>query len=158
MPIKACQIFQVGSQMSASAIDYYQDSFSSIRNLFCQLNSLQTVTSMWRGSGRSYEAVVYLRPDMLYNCPLPAERIKRLEENTIYLANFHHWRGYNDRFAMGTPHVAGTWGDRYDDTLSACMQHSAWNPSRALPFFATHLSVSGVSVDDASWKVHAHVI
>lgn len=67
---------------------------------------------MWRATRVQYHAVLYLRPDMLYNCPVPVQHLDNLHPNKIYIADFHHWRGYNDRFAMGTPRVAGAWGER----------------------------------------------
>jgi hypothetical protein len=115
LPIKACQTFKLGTQSSASATDYYEDEFTSIKNLMCQLNSLATVTSMWRERKREYDVVMYLRPDMLYNCRLPVEHIAKVQDNRIYIADFHHWHGYNDRFAMGLPHVVGNWGERCAD-------------------------------------------
>lgn len=83
LPIKACQTFQLGSRASASAVDYYEDQFTSVRNLMCQLNSLATVTALWRETKREYDAVLYLRPDVLYNCPFPVERLDSLEDNKV---------------------------------------------------------------------------
>ena len=83
LPIKACQTFQSGTHASASAVDYYEDQFTSVRNLMCQLNSLATVTAMWRETKREYDAVLYLRPDVLYNCPFPVERLDAMEDGKV---------------------------------------------------------------------------
>jgi hypothetical protein len=83
LPIKACQTFQLGAHTSASAVDYYEDQFASVRNLMCQLNSLATVTALWRDTKREYDAVLYLRPDVLYNCPFPVERLDSLEDKKV---------------------------------------------------------------------------
>jgi hypothetical protein len=93
-------------------VDYYEDNFKSYQNLLCQLNSIQQVTSMWRGSEREYDAVFYLRPDMLYNCPFPVHVLDNLRSDAVYIADFHHWHGYNDRFALGRPEAVGLWGER----------------------------------------------
>lgn len=113
LPIKACETFSFSGASSASAVDYYEDDFKSYQNLLCQLNSIEQVTSMWRGSEMTYDAVFYLRPDMLYNCPFPVHLLDNLRSDAVYIADFHHWHGYNDRFALGRPEVAGLWGERY---------------------------------------------
>ena len=98
----------------------------SIRNLMCQLNSLAEVTALWRGSNRTYDAVLYLRPDVLFNCPFPVDVLDTLQDSTVYIADFHHWHGYNDRFAMGAPQVVGNWGDRCAETSdSSVLQEAA---------------------------------
>ena len=119
LPIAACRNFSYENNSSASAKDYYKDNFQSITNLLSQLNSLQTVTSMWKSSGHDYHAVLYMRPDVLYNCPFPTTALDTLEQDSIYIADFHHWNGLNDRFAMGAPHTVGLWGNRYGLPLSA---------------------------------------
>lgn len=112
LPIKACETFTLSGSSSASAVDYYEDNFKSYQNLLCQLNSIQQVTSMWRGSETAYDAVFYLRPDMLYNCPFPVHLLDNLRPDAVYIADFHHWHGYNDRFAFGRPETVGLWGER----------------------------------------------
>lgn len=113
LPIAACRTFSYRNHSSASAKDYYKDDFQSFTNLLSQLNSLQMVTSMWKSSGHDYHAVLYLRPDVLFNCPFPTDALDNLEQDSVYVADFHHWHGLNDRFAMGSPKTIGLWGDRY---------------------------------------------
>eukprot|EP00892_Ulva_mutabilis_P003975 jgi/Ulvmu1/194/UM001_0198.1 len=122
LPIAACKMFSLDNVSSASSEDYYHDQFQSIDNLLCQLNSLQEVTSMWRSSGHDYHAVLYLRPDILYNCPFPTAALDSLQPGAVHIADFHHWNGYNDRFAMGRPDTVGLWGDRLNYALATCMR------------------------------------
>ena len=75
---------------------------------------------MWKSSGHDYHAVLYLRPDILYNCPFPTAALDSLETGSVYIADFHHWHGYNDRFAMGRPDTVGLWGDRYGSMSGTC--------------------------------------
>ena len=112
LPLQACQTFSTDNSTSASAVDYYEDSFSSIRNLMCQLNSIAAAAALWRQSGRQYGAVAYLRPDVLFNCALLPEWVQSVKQRTVYVADFHHWHGFNDRFALGTPETMALWGDR----------------------------------------------
>ena len=112
LQLEACKSFSLGDDVSASGVDIYRNNFTSIQNLMCQLNSLATVTQLWRNSGVHYDAVAYMRPDVLYNCPFPVKQLEELKPNTVYIPDFHHWRGLNDRFAMGAPEVVQLWGER----------------------------------------------
>ena len=123
LQLEACKSFSLGDDVSASGVDIYRNNFTSIQNLMCQLNSLATVTQLWRNSGVHYDAVAYMRPDVLYNCPFPVKQLEELKPNTVYIPDFHHWRGLNDRFAMGEPHVVHLWGERcafFDCAVCLC--------------------------------------
>ena len=92
--------------------DPFHDNFKSIKNLLCQLNSLQIVTNMWKVSTEKYDLVLYLRPDLLYN---------KLNVRDIYTAQhlqciltppYHTFGGINDRFAVGPPQLMYYYGSR----------------------------------------------
>jgi len=93
-----------------------------------QLYSLETVTRLWEKSpstGDRYQAVVYVRPDLLFESPLPVadtldvideEHSKRiLRPRTVFSPNFDVFGGMNDRFALGTPDVMSVYGYRKND-------------------------------------------
>lgn len=122
LPIEACKSFELGSQQSASAKDPYNDDFASVHNLLCQLNSIDEVTSLWRTSTTRYDAVVYLRPDVLYTCLFPIDVLETLQDNTVYVPDFHAWGGINDRFAIGKPDAVVHWSGRVSWALSECMR------------------------------------
>lgn len=50
-------------------------------NLMCQLNSLNEVSHLWRRhhATRRYAAVIYARPDVLYNCPYDTRLVDNIE-------------------------------------------------------------------------------
>lgn len=75
---------------------------------------------MWQSTGRHYDAVLYMRPDVLYTCPFPVDAIKHMQLRTLGIPDFHQWHGYNDRFAMGDPATAAIWGHRLTFTLATC--------------------------------------
>ena len=112
LPLEACKTFQLDGRESASREDPFHDGFTSVQNLLCQLNSVAAVTHLWRAAGTAYDAVVYLRPDVYFNCPFPVDVLETLADNTVYVPDFHHWGGLNDRFAMGKPRVVEHWGER----------------------------------------------
>lgn len=94
---------------------------------------------MWRAQRANYDAVLYLRPDVLYNCPLPVDAIRNLKQNTLYIPDFHHFKGYNDRFVLGSPMAAANWGDRLHFTLATCMQQPVRSRSTAPLLFMSSL-------------------
>ena len=113
LQIRACESFADGNgTASASSVDAYRNNFTSVHHLLCQLNSVAAVTRLWRAAGTAYDAVVYLRPDVYFNCPFPVDVLETLADNTVYVPDFHHWGGLNDRFAMGKPRVVEHWGER----------------------------------------------
>ena len=97
---------------------------STILNHLCQLNSLSTVASLWQKHhvSRQYSAVIYARPDVLYNCPLPVERLSNLQQDTVYMPSHSLGHGVNDRFAMLTPAMAAVYATRLSDTYKRCQQ------------------------------------
>lgn len=46
-------------------------------NMACQLNSLLRVNRLWRQEHvkKKYAAVLFIRPDNLYNCPFPVQNL-----------------------------------------------------------------------------------
>ena len=126
LAIEACKRFSYKNHTSASHKDPFKDDFNSVKNLLCQLNSVASVTHMWRADAHPYDAVVYLRPDVLFNCPFPVDVLEALEDDTVYVPDFHHYGGVNDRFAMGKPHAVERWGERC--VLACTMLHLTWLP------------------------------
>lgn len=56
-------------------------------NLFCQLNSLNRVSRLWRSRRgiKDYKAVLYTRPDVIYNCKFPVVHLNNLQVCPICL-------------------------------------------------------------------------
>ena len=50
--------------------DDWGNSYISLKNLLCQLNSLRLVTDMWNKPDVNYNCVMYFRPDLLYHQPI----------------------------------------------------------------------------------------
>lgn len=129
LQISACETFAFKDEVSASAEDPFDDDFQSVSHLLCQLNSASVVTNLWRNSSTEYDAVAYLRPDVLYNCDFPVEELDALDDNTAVIADFAHMRGgLNDRFLLASPRVAEIWGDR-------CASHCLSLGARMCPKF-----------------------
>ncbi len=93
------------------------DPYGTLNNHIRALWSLHQVTELWTTSTETFDAVIYLRPDMLYRRKLNVEWIRTLEDNQIYMPNFHLIDGCNDRFAIGKPSVMRIYGTRYGGAL-----------------------------------------
>jgi hypothetical protein len=89
--------------------------FSSLENHIRALWSLKQVTNLWMGSEK-YDAVIYMRPDVLFVMPLRVEWLKNIAKNTVYIPNFHIVHNCNDRFAFGTPETMKNYGLRFNES------------------------------------------
>jgi len=87
-----------------------------IWNHLCALESQKRCTNLCLGSGIKYDYIMFLRPDALINKRLPVEEIFNLDlsDNTIVIANFNHWEGWNDQFAILRPEAVLPYSHRID--------------------------------------------
>jgi len=87
-----------------------------IKNHLCALESMKRCSRLCSNYGKSYDYVMFLRPDALLDRRLPVEDIFNGEfrENTIVLPNFNHWEGYNDQFAVLDFRTFSWYGERID--------------------------------------------
>jgi len=90
--------------------------FKAQQNYTRAVNSIQKVTTMWENSGIYYDAVMLIRPDCMYLNPINTRLIDRLMHNNkiIFVPRFHCFRGYNDRFALGSPITMKYFGKQLD--------------------------------------------
>jgi hypothetical protein len=66
-------------------------------------------------SGRRFDILCFLRPDLRYNEPLDAARIERqiMHENfDLVTPSWHQWGGFNDRFAFCSQRGAAVYANR----------------------------------------------
>ena len=90
-----------------------------ILNHLCALESQKRSTEMCLNSGKTYDYVMFLRPDALVNNRLPVETIftEDFSKNKIAIADFEHWEGYNDRFAILPYDTVKPYSHRIDDII-----------------------------------------
>ena len=86
------------------------------KNYIRSTNSIQKVTEMWEKSNINYDVIMLVRPDCMYLNPIQINNIKTIikSEKIIYIPKFHSNRGYNNRFAMGTPKLMKYFGKQFD--------------------------------------------
>lgn len=87
--------------------------FQTLDNHIRALWSLQQVTRLWLLDNTTYDAIVYIRPDVKFYSSLHPSWIQSLTPKTILVPNFHLIDGVNDRFAIGHPSVMKQYGMRF---------------------------------------------
>jgi hypothetical protein len=92
--------------------DPWSNNFKSLDNLILGLNSLNEVTQLWKASNKTYDYIIYLRPDVKFLSPLKLSFFLDLNNTNIALPNFHEYP-INDRFTIGKPNVMILYGERY---------------------------------------------
>ncbi len=79
-------------------------------NVVKSLYSKYRITCKFEEVQDQYDYCIFLRPDAQFQSPLDVQSFKRANDTTIVLANFNHFRGWNDQFAICTPKVALIYG------------------------------------------------
>jgi hypothetical protein len=90
-----------------------------IINHLCALESQKRCTELCLHSGKTYDYVMFLRPDTLVDARLPVETIftENFSKNTIAIPDFEHWEGLNDRFAILHYDAVKPYSHRIDDII-----------------------------------------
>jgi hypothetical protein len=106
--------------------DGFGDGFKSLRNLYHQLYSLNSVTA--KALESKPDIVVFARPDLKYHDSFLLTYKAAIEAATdkrkiIYVPNWQHWDGLNDRFsvAVGTEAIKA-YGQRYRAISQYCTE------------------------------------
>jgi hypothetical protein len=92
--------------------DPWSNDFKSLDNLILGLYSLNQVTQLWKNSNKTYDYIIYLRPDVKFLTPLILSFFSNINNTNIVLPNYDQ-HPINDRFAIGTPTVMLPYGERY---------------------------------------------
>ena len=98
--------------------DPWRTNFESPKNLLRQLYSLKQVTTMWSGYHETFDAVLCLRLDLLYQRFRPDLLTQAVHDNKLYLPNYKCSGGYHDRWAIGPPSAMRVYGNRLDKAFS----------------------------------------
>lgn len=98
-------------------------SFKTLDNAILSLYSTYQVTQLWKDKNIKYDAILYLRPDILYYKPLLLSYFCPLEDNTILLPNFEEFP-VNDRFAIGKPDIMKIYGERFTNAYEYSLVNS----------------------------------
>ncbi|MAO29942.1 MAG: hypothetical protein CL595_06720 [Alteromonas sp.] len=105
--------------------DGFGDHFQSLRNLFHQLYSLRAVTL--NALEWNPDIVIFVRPDLQYHdSMLDIYKIASRLSGGVFVPNWQHWDGLNDRFAVAVGIKAiRAYGLRFEQVLPYCEFMSA---------------------------------
>jgi hypothetical protein len=104
--------------------DTWKDGNHSVKNLICQYQSISLVTDLWleRNKTRSFDLVLYLRPDLEYNRLNVSNLYYAYENHKIIVPSYHNYGGFNDRFAVGPSDIMQVYGKRIDILRDYCVK------------------------------------
>jgi hypothetical protein len=88
-----------------------------IRNHLCALESQKRVTTMCMNSNKTYDYVIYVRPDVEIYDEFPIQCLSKIKDNDIAIPSDEHHEGYNDRFAIVPFNMCEKYGKRIDEIL-----------------------------------------
>jgi hypothetical protein len=71
-----------------------------VRNHLCALESQKRVTKMVLSSEKSYDYILYIRPDVEIHNYFPIDSLLTIEPLSCYIVDYDHYEGYNDKFAF----------------------------------------------------------
>jgi hypothetical protein len=123
-----------GDPWECENVSMYQK-YSTLDNHIRDLYSLSKVTSLWEPMASTFDAVIYLRPDVRFTTPLKIEWINQCQRGRICVPNFHLVDGWNDRFAIGKPLDMLLYGGRFIDAY----KYSLKNPLHSEKFLAEYM-------------------
>lgn len=101
---------------------FYKDEQNSewlpglILNHICALKSQKTALEMVENfvkDGNKFKYVMFIRPDAEFKTPLPIQELDN--KNDIFIPDFAHYEGLNDRFAIINYNKAYIYGKRIDE-------------------------------------------
>lgn len=100
---------------------HYKDGFSSVRNIFCSLQTQKVLDSSIRtyagANNVVYDAIATFRPDTAVVRDIDLASLltsRKFSAKHIYLPNFAHFKGVNDRSAYGSPAVMSAYLNRLE--------------------------------------------
>jgi hypothetical protein len=103
--------------------EYSNDNtFKTLDNAILSLYSLYQVTQLWKNSNVKYNAIIYMRPDILYINKLQLSFFNKIKNNTVLLPNFEEYP-VNDRFAIGDPISMKIYGERFLDAYDYSLKY-----------------------------------
>jgi hypothetical protein len=71
-----------------------------LRNHLCALESLRRVTQMCKAANKSYDLVIYARPDIAFKTAIPMNMLGQMTPQTLITSAHDRFGGVNDRFAI----------------------------------------------------------
>ena len=97
--------------------DPWDTNYASVDNFICAMYSKKRLGEMIRNSGEDFNAFVFLRPDVRFLNPLDTRYLLNIQDDCVYIPNFHLFPDFNDRFLICTPKHVFSYTNLFDDML-----------------------------------------
>jgi hypothetical protein len=123
------------------------NTFMTLNNAILSLYSTYQVTQMWKNTGIKYDAIICLRPDVLYLKPLTIDYFNSIQDNLILIPNFAEYP-INDRFAIGNSDVMEKYGNRFLDAY----QYSLINALHTETYLNYYLNKLNIKIKKINYK------
>jgi hypothetical protein len=91
---------QIQLEKYHSLPDPWDSNYICLDNFVCAMYSKKQLGIMVKNSGRKFDFIVYLRPDVRYLNKFDVRYFQHAHQNTICTPNFHLFPQLNDRFAI----------------------------------------------------------
>jgi len=122
--------------------DPWDNDWISLKNVIRSLNSMKHAISL---VDDTYDYVLILRPDMIYN-KFNINDLSKIKENNILIPYYHPSGGYNDRIAMGNLNIMRIYANRFDDFLD----YSEYNSPHAETYLKEIITRNNIDVEKIS--------
>ena len=92
--------------------DPWDTNYETVDNFICAMFSKSRCTKLIENSNETFDYVIFLRPDCLYQTNLDISFLKIVNNNTICIPNFGLYEGkFNDRFCITNMATYQLYGD-----------------------------------------------
>jgi len=129
--------------------DPWGNNFKSLGNLILGLYSLNQVTQLWKTSNKTYDYIIYLRPDVKFLSPLKLSFFINLNNSNIAIPHFYEYP-INDRFAIGKPSIMLIYGERYINAYD----YSLINKLHAEEYLNYLLKINKITIIKINFNFH----
>ena len=106
---------------------WFEAHHTSLRNMLLQLNSLQKVHELVDNLGQEapYDVIIASRPDLWFFNTLNVSQVQDAGNflSRLYVGDFEHWGGLNDRFAFGGTRAMDVYCNRIRDIVDFAATH-----------------------------------
>ena len=110
---------QLNLKQYRSHPDPWQTGYNSVDNFILACYSKKQLVNLIERSNNHYDYVIFIRPDCLYTQKFNTNFLKKVNDKTICIPNFHSFGEYriNDRFSICNMNNYKIYGNIFDSLL-----------------------------------------
>jgi len=120
---------RIGLEKYRSQPDPWNTNYITVDNFICAMYSKKRVGEMIKNCGETFDAYIFLRPDVKFLNSLSIQYLSLIHGNRVCVPNFHLFPEFNDRFFICSNANIHTYTQLFDDMLEYS-QHSSLHSER----------------------------